>query len=414
MAKKQKGCFYSMQPLRQNAYSVALLTAGHFFSDFYNNFLPVLLPVVMATLGISLTSAGVLVMIYSFSSSILQPICGYFIDKSGYTWLILFTLPTGALFICLAGFAPSYAALVVCMLLGGLGSSVFHPLGSSLVSKVTLPENKGITMSVFIGGGNFGFAVAPAIVIFILVEFGVRSLPWLILPPAALSLAYYLHGLHRVKLVAAKPTASTNSAVWYKSLSLLKLNAVMALRSWTQMALPNFLPIWLAQQGHAPTLAGNLLTVYLLGGAAGGFLGGWLGDRFGRKACIICLLALCLPTMFLFLRSDEITIAAWLLLAVSGAALQGTLPSSIVWAQDIIPGNAAMASGMMLGLSFGLGGVGVAITGAIADVIGLKAALLWSLLPLALAVPLAALIPEKQPKAQKTNSQQQIIKGLSQ
>jgi FSR family fosmidomycin resistance protein-like MFS transporter len=387
-----------MQLPRPNAYSVALLSAGHFFSDFYNNFLPVLLPVVMATLGISLTSAGLLVMIYSVSASILQPICGYFIDKSGYTWLILFTLPAGALFICLAGYAPNYAALVACMILGGLGSSVFHPLGSSLVSKVTQPKNKGLAMSAFIGGGNFGFAIAPAIVIFFLVDFGIRSLPWLILPPIALSMAFYLHGLHRIELGAAQSAVSTNPVVWYKSLSLLTLNAVMALRSWSQLALPNFLPIWLAQQGHAPTLAGKMLTVYLLGGATGGFVGGWLGDRFGRKACIIGLLALCLPTMFLFLQSGELTLLTWLLLAVSGAALQGTLPSSIVWAQNIIPGNAAMASGMMLGLSYGLGGVGVAITGAAADIIGLKAALLWSLLPLALAIPLAAFIPEKQPK----------------
>jgi len=375
-----------MQTPRDGKLPVALLAAGHFLSDFYNNFLPPLLPVVMASLGMSLTAAGLLVMIFAFTGSILQPVCSYFIDKKGHGWLILFTLPVGAFFISLMGLAPTYFILVAFMSLGGLGSSLFHPLGSSLVSKVSLPENKGLAMSIFIGGGNFGFALAPVIVVFYLMEFGIRNLPWLILPSIILSLAYYFSGLHRIPLASPRTAVSESTVAWYKSFSLLKLNTVMALRSWSQMALPNFLPIWLAQQGHAPMLAGNMLTVYLLGGAVGSFVGGWLGDKFGRKTCILVLMALCLPTMFLFVRSEEITLFAWLLLAISGAALQGTLPSSIVWAQDIIPGNAAMASGMMLGLAYGLGGVGVAITGAVADIVGLKTALVWSLLPLALAI----------------------------
>lgn len=392
-----------METPRVGKYPVALLAAGHFLNDFYNNFLPPLLPVVIASLGISLTSAGLLVMIFSFSGSVLQPAFGYLIDRKGLAWLILLTLPVGAVFICLMGLAPSYIVLVAFLALGGLGTSLFHPLGSCLVSKVSRPENKGLAMSVFIGGGNFGFALAPVIVVFYLLEFGVRNLPWLILPSIILSAAYFIAGLHRIPLAAARTATGSHTVAWYKSLDLLKLNAVMALRSWSQMALPSFLPVWLAQQGHAPILAGNLLTVYLLGGAFGSFVGGWLGDRFGRKTCILFLLALCLPTMFLFVRSGEISSLAWLLLAVSGAALQGTLPSSIVWAQDIIPGNAAMASGMMLGLAYGLGGVGVAITGAFADVVGLQTALVWSLLPLALAIPLAASIPSKQPRTGQTS-----------
>lgn len=392
-----------MQTSRAGKFPVVLLTAGHFLNDFYNNFLPPLLPVVIASLGISLTSAGLLVMISSFSGSILQPVCGYFIDKKGYSWLLLFTLPVGAFFICSLGLAPSYWVLVAFLALGGLGTSMFHPLGSALVSKVSPAENKGLAMSVFIGGGNFGFALAPVLVVFYMLEFGIRNLPWLIVPAILLSAAYFASGLHRIPLAAARTAAGGNTVAWYKSLNLLKLNVVMALRSWSQMALPNFLPVLLAQQGQAPLLAGNLLTVYLLGGAVGSFVGGWLGDRFGRKACIIFLLALCLPTMFLFIRSQEITLFAWLMLAISGAALQGTLPSSIVWAQDIIPGNAAMASGMMLGLAYGLGGVGVAITGAFADFVGLETALVWSLLPLALSIPLAASIPARQPGTRKTH-----------
>lgn len=383
-----------MKQLRIGMSPVTLLTAGHFLSDFYNNFLPALLPSLIAKTGISLASAGVLVMLYYIASCILQPVCGYFIDKKGYAGLILITLPLSALFICFVDYAPGYFGLIAFISLAGLGSSLFHPLGSSLVAKLANLENKGFALSIFIGGGNFGFAVAPIIVIYLITKFGLSCLPWLLLPAAALSAAFYYQNLHKVSLAVPVTTDETNTVAWYKSLSLLKLNIVMALRSWSQMALPNFLPILLAQKGHPPLLAGKLLTVYLTGGAVGGLIGGWLGDKLGRKTSIVIMLAACLPAMYLFFANDEITPVSWLILAFCGATLQGTMPSSIIWAQDIIPKNAAMASGMMLGLSFGLGGVGVAVTGAAADMVGLKTSLIFSsILPLALAVPLAAIIP---------------------
>ena len=89
------------------------------------------------------------------------------------------------------------------------------------------------------------------------------------------------------------------------------------------------------------------------------------------------------------------------MLGISGAALQGALPSSIVWAQDMLPDNAAMASGMMLGMSFGLGGLGAALTAALGDIIGLQPALLWTLLPLIVAIPLTYMIPEHSLTAQQ-------------
>lgn len=185
---------------KHGVYSVGLLSVSHFMSDFFNNFLPPLLPVVMANLGLSITAGGILVMISSLSSSILQPLLGYFVDRRGYAWLILLTIPASALFICLAGLAPSYALLAACIALSGLASSVFHPLASSLVSRVAAPENKGLAMSVFIGGGNFGFALAPAAIVYFLVNFGPAKLPWLVLPALALSLALYARGLHCVEV----------------------------------------------------------------------------------------------------------------------------------------------------------------------------------------------------------------------
>lgn len=383
---------------RCSAYLIALLAAGHFFSDFYVTFLPGLLPVVMERLGLSLTLSGLLVMVYSFASNIIQPVVGYFIDKSGLSWLILVTIPVSALFICLSPIAGNVAILFLFFALSGLAAAVFHPLASALLAKAAMGENRGLAMSFFIGGGNVGVAAAPLAVILFLTRYPAEQLVWLAVPGILLTVGCYFAGVHRIQLVSSgkKKSIPAGGIPWYRSVNLLKLNVVMGLRSWPQNAVPNFLAVWLIQQGQSTALAGIMLTVFFFGGAVGSVFGGYLGDKVGRKNCIIGSLAVCIPALYFFLISKDASIFTWATLFLSGASLQSTLPSSIVWAQDMLPSNAAMASGMMLGLSYGLGGVGAAITGAAADVIGLETALLWSIVPLVVAIGIAAAIPEKK------------------
>ncbi|MDF2875916.1 MAG: fsr 2 [Sporomusa sp.] len=388
-------------------FNISLLSAGHFFSDFYANFLPALLPIVMVKLGLSLTMSGMLVMVYSVISSVLQPVSGYIIDKRGYAWLILVTTPVSAVFICLSGLADSKLALFLLVGLAGLGSSVFHPLAASLMGRVVTAETKGTAMSIFIFGGNIGYAVAPAVILYLLSTTGTASLLWLIIPGLLVTGASYLAGLHKVDISPAKTCArdavNEQFEPWYKSRGLILLNIVNALRSWMQVALPTFLPVALAGAGQPPSVAASMLTVFLLSGACGALFGGWLGDRIGRKAGVIGSLLLCLPVTYLFLCDISPSFVSYSLLALSGALIQSTAPTSVVWAQELIPGNAAMASGMMLGLSFGLGGVGAAITGGLGDHIGIESALLWSLVSLGLALILAFAIP--QPAKRPTGNQ---------
>ena len=129
-----------MQTQSRSIY-LPLLTAGHFLSDFYANFLPALLPLVIASLHLSLTSSGVLVMVFSAASNILQPICGFYLDKTGKTTFILLTLPLSAFFICTVNYISSYSMLLLALLFSGVASSFFHPLASLLLSKVTKENN---------------------------------------------------------------------------------------------------------------------------------------------------------------------------------------------------------------------------------------------------------------------------------
>ncbi len=375
--------------------NVFLLSLGHFFSDFYHTFLPALLPVVTVKLGLSLSAAGSLIMVFFVTSSISQPVLGYFIDKHGWSWLIIWTIPISGLFICLAGIAPTFSFLTLCIALAGLSLALFHPLASALLSKASREDSKGTTMAWFIGSGNVGVAVAPAAVFAFMYYAGIEHLLWLALPGAIAGAAFYLAGLHHIPLSKTADPKITTPVQWYKSISLLKLNLVMGLRSWPQVAIPNFLTLWLTGQGHSAALAGGMLTVFLAGGAIGSVLGGFVSDRIGRKLCIIFSLALTLPALYLFLTASSISLLTYLLLFLGGASLQATLPSSIVWAQELLPANAAMASGMMLGLSFGLGGLGAALTGVMADFAGLQTALLWSLTPLVLGILITWSIPSR-------------------
>ncbi|MEG6584572.1 MFS transporter [Dendrosporobacter sp. 1207_IL3150] len=388
---------------RQTLSYLWLLTGGHFLSDFYANFLPALLPVVISNLGISLTVSGLLVMVFAITSSMLQPVFGYFVDKSGYTWLILTTLPISAVFICFGALSSTPVMLFSSVALAGLATSLFHPLGSSLIGRTTNHSNKSISMSIFVGGGNLGYALAPVIVIYLIASYGIEYLPWLVLPSIVITTAYYITGLHKVNLTINRESF-TNDERWYKSKSIIKLNLVMALRSWPQVAIPTFLPVMLSLQGYEPTLAGNMLTIFLLSGAIGGLIGGYCGDKFGYKNCIIGALIFGLIPTYMFLSTEGLHWIIWISLGLCGAALQSMVPSSIIWAQHIMPKNAAMASGMMLGLSFGLGGVGTAVTGILADLIGLKLALLATLVPLIISIPIAFSIPVNEHHLVNTKS----------
>jgi FSR family fosmidomycin resistance protein-like MFS transporter len=344
-------------------------------------------------------------MVYALTSSVLQPVFGYFLDRSGKTWLILFTLPGSALLICAAGLMPHISLLFLCVAAAGIISAVFHPLASGLLGRVIPVNRKGAAMSIFIGGGNFGFAIAPAVVILVLLNYGIPSLLWLAIPGFLMSVVYYRMGIHRIRLADRTPASfppgplpQTTPVPWYRSRKILNLNLVMGLRSWMQVALSTLLPLWMAHRGLSPALAATLLTAFLASGATGGLLGGWLGDRFGHKRFIIASMAACLPALYLFFSTPELSWFSWVLIVFAGACLQGTMPSSIVWAQELMPNKAAMASGMMLGLSFGLGGLGTAVTAAAADVIGLDAAMMWTLLPYALAIPLAFSVPAELTK----------------
>ena len=353
-----------------------LLSTGHFLNDFYCNFLPILLPIIMPQLGISLTVSGLLVMVLSITRNMMQPVFGYVMDRHNLSRILIPVIPFGAICICSIGLISTKAMLFIIIALTGLSVSAFHPLGSTLVAKTAPSERQGRSMSYYIAGGNLGYALAPIIVIAFLDRFSMAELPWLMVPAFLFAFVCLKSGLTRFSTVAeqAKGKVFHLREVFHNA-AILRLNVAMGLRCCTHVSMSTLLPLLLVSHGYSGILSGTLLTFFL----------------------IIALTLASLPTVYFYLHpgTEPLSLIA---LFLTGALLLAPQPSSLVWAQRAMPGSEGMASGMMLGFSFGLGSLGTAITAALGDQIGLTPALLISslTLPLAAICTVFAPFPQKQ------------------
>ena len=384
--------------VKKSYLQVILLAMGHFFNDFYCNFLPILLPILIPKLGLSLTLSGALVMVMSLSANVLQPVFGYFMDKYNFNKIMPLIIPFGAVFICLSNWASNFIILAVLIGLSGLAVSTFHPMGAGLVSKVA-PDGKISTcISIFVAGGSFGFALAPILLVYFMQMYSLDYLPILIIPAIILGVLMYSSGLSKARFVNEQVAKNMhfNLAQILQNKPLMLLNISMGLRAWLFTALVTFLPLWAIEKGCDNTLSGWILTIYLCGSVIGGLIGGALNDKIGYKKVILwALIFTLIPTMY-FLFAQQIDILMYIALFVGGGLVMAANPGAIVWGQDLLPDNPGMASGMMLGLSFGLGGFGTMLTGSLAESYGLTMALALTAILLVISIVLVYLTPEKR------------------
>lgn len=376
--------------------NIFYLCAGHYTVDYYNNFLPILLPFIMVKLDMSLTMCGILVMVLAFVASSIQPFVGYITDKHDSSPWLLAAIPSSGIAICLAGLAPNKAALFLLCIIMGITVSFVHPVGSALLGKVGNVSNMGRVMSLYVVGGNFGAAVAPATVMFLLDRYGLDILPLLAIPAVVLGILFYFSGLYKLPSANAKKVSSSESISIIKIFanpSVALLNIAMGLRCCTHVSVSTFLPMLMLSHGASNVVSGSMLTVFLMGTAAGGLIGGELGDKFGHKRLMVVSLALtALPTILFFLYPDAGFISS-LLLFMGGFFVQAPQPSSIVWTGRLMPQYIGVASGMMMGLCFGLGSIGAAVTAALGDYIGLETAMFLSVVPVVIATILVIFTP---------------------
>ena len=224
-------------------------------------------------------------------------------------------------------------------------------------------------MSVYISAGNFGLPVGPFLIGVIIATVGLDG-SWLIaIPAVVLAVLVWRLGPHLPKRTAAAIPLRT--ILRSNRRMLVGLISVSATRAWATALMTSFLPVYAVSRGATIVDASRLLTLYLLAGAVGGLIGGWLADRAGRDRVIVASLLLAAPFCVLLGAQAEVGPAFVLATAVSGLLLNGSFVVLAVRGQESMPGSLGMVSGLMLGLSIGLGGLAVTPMGVIAEQVGI-------------------------------------------
>jgi len=359
------------RPTSAPVVGAASIALAHAVNDSYAYILPSLLPVLLTQAGITLSMGAALVAVNLLASSILQPIFGHRADQSGrgrwMAWTGVLLSGSGA---AALGLVPGFAGMALAMLMTGVGSALFHPVTAALVASAAPPSQRGFWMSAYISAGNVGLGLGPLFVGVVLVNGGL-SRTWLLALPAIVA-AILLWRLAPARPGHRSITSKSLPTVLRQHWRILgALVAVVALRSWASTTLVTFLPVFATQHGAAPAQAAQVLTVFLIAGAIGGFVGGTTADRLGRDQVVIGSLLLSVPFGVFLGTVSEFGVSFWVAVAASGFFLNGSWISLTVRGQESVPGSIAMMSGLMLGLSVGLGGLAVAPIGLVAERVGL-------------------------------------------
>lgn len=352
------------------------ISVCHLINDMMQSLLPAIYPGLANELALNFSQVGMITLVYQITASILQPVIGLFADKRP----VPLALPVGTLFSMAGLIVLSIAHVYPLVLLGaallGMGSSIFHP-ESSRVARMASGSRHGFAQSVFQVGGNAGQALGPLAAALFVVRYGQTSLAFFALL-ALLSVAilwnisrwYKHHGLARLKAHkadAAVPLPRGAAARGVGILLALIFSKYIYLASITSY----FTFYTMEKFGLSVAAAQIHLFVFLAAVAVGTFAGGPLGDRFGRKYVIWFSILGALPFTLLLPYASLFWTGP--LTIMIGLILASAFPAIVVYAQELMPRNVGMVSGLFFGFAFGVGGIGAAALGWAADRIGIEA-----------------------------------------
>jgi FSR family fosmidomycin resistance protein-like MFS transporter len=375
--------------------TILLMACAHVMVDGYGNIYAPLLPLLIPKLGLSLTAAGTLTMLFQLAASVAQIGFGRLADHWHPRVLVMVGPVVSISVLSLIGLAPTPSVLALILIVGGLGAASFHPPAAALAHRLG-GDRPGLAMSVYITGGTLGFSFGPLVFAPFAEHFSLTWTPILALPGLVV-IAFFLTRVPPMPVHAGSTGGLAVLAPYAKPLALLYL--IVVLRTLTAISFSTFIPVMLTRRGMSVTQAGTAVALYLFASGVGGFFGGPTADRYGAKKVIA--LSLVLATPFLFAAPF---FSGWpfvVLLAIGGFFLQSTLPVNVTFGQAIAPVSAATVSSIMMGFGWGTGGLSVPFVGMIADRIGIATTLsglaLVPLLAAACALPLPSRAQVKTP-----------------
>ena len=329
---------------------------------------------------------------YNAVSSLAQPGIGWIHDRKGLQLPPSLSILVCGLFISLLGLAPGFGVMLLFCGIAALGHAAFHPVALSLTGRQSTDENRGRVISYFVVGGNLGFALGPLAAGAAIEVMGQGGILFMVLPALAIAMALPV----LLPPSSPRPSVMTGAGVLqgaepvvWRPVAILVAGA--SLRSMVIFGSIAYLPTFLAGQGFDLLMANSILTLMLLVGVGGQVLGGAVSDRSGRKETILAGMAATALFLagFLFLPG----LAGLACLMLFGFSLWSSFSVTLAIAHELLPGNPGLASGLLLGLSMGFGGLGVALIGGIGDAVGLAGAFQALLLITVLAIPLFIVLP---------------------
>ncbi|HEU0164633.1 MAG TPA: MFS transporter [Thermomicrobiales bacterium] len=372
------------------------IASGHFTVDMYSGMIPVLFPALMHHYGVSLGEVALVSLAYTGCSSVSQPLFGWIADRFG-TRYIGFTQMWSALLFSTVGFAPNFVLLVLLAGLAGFGSGAFHPMGAMNASAVIKPGQGNMSMSVYVSGGTIGFALGPLIGAGLVYLFGLHGTIVMLIPGLAIG-SWLIFAMKDVA-VTGRPRrggSRAHPAVAAVAIPVGLISivvAMMMLRQVPVVGIESFLPAWYSDLGYSSGFYSSLATTMVLASAAGALGVGGFADRYGRRAVMIATIVLTIPVVWAFITFP----GPWAFVfgAMIGFLASSTGPLLLLMAQQLMTGNAGMASGLILGLGFVSGGIATPILGSIADATSMTTALYCLLGIVILSIAVAWLLPSE-------------------
>jgi len=348
------------------------LSTSHMINDMMQSLILAMYPVLKGDFHLSFGQVGLITLTYQLTASLLQPLIGLYTDKRP----LPYSLPCGmASTLCglmLLAFAPNFATVLLAAAFVGMGSAIFHP-ESSRIARLASGGQHGMAQSVFQVGGNTGTAIGPLIAAAVIVPFGQRSIAWFGL--AALLGIVLLTRVSRwyagqQAIGGATARARKVVAAPYPRRVVMGAIAVLLVLIFSKYfylaGLSNFYTFYLMEKfGLSVQSAQVHLFIFLFASAIGTLLGGPVGDRIGRKPVIwfsilgVAPFALLLPHANLFWTTT--------LTIIIGLILSSAFSAILVYAQELMPGKVGTVSGLFFGFAFGMGGLGAAMLGLLAD-----------------------------------------------
>lgn len=355
---------------------LAALSLCHFLNDVMQSLITALYPLLKDNYGLDFGQIGLLTLIFNGTASLLQPLVGLYTDKRPMPYSLVFGMGFSLVGIVLLGFAPTYGLLLLAAALVGLGSAVFHP-ESSRMARLASGGRHGLAQSVFQVGGNVGTATGPLIAAFFILPRGQHTVAWFALFALTAMLilarvgAWYA-ARRAASLKQPAKTAAIPALPRRKVLTTLLVLALLIFSKYVYMAsLSSYYTFYAIHRFGVSVREAQVLLFLFLGAlAAGTLIGGPIGDRFGRKVVIWGSILGTLPFTLALPYANLYGTAV--LTIVIGLVMASAFSAILVFAQELVPGKVGMIAGLFFGFAFGMGGIGAAVLGQIADAKGIE------------------------------------------